>query len=74
MNIKNLNQAAICKARYDRLNNLLATLQRAEESPYSAIKEAVSDLSETSIEELKNVVLNLLEEDKTALEKEIEAL
>lgn len=73
MDIKNLNQAVICKGRYDRLNSLTERL-KASNDPYSVIKEAVSDLSEPSIAELKNVVLNLLEEDKTALEKEIEKL
>lgn len=73
MDIKNLNQAVICKSRYDRLKSLIERLKSSND-PYSVIKESVSDLSETSIGELKNVVLNLLEEDKTALEKEIESL
>ena len=73
MKIENLNQAVICKGRYDRLNSLTERLTDSND-PYSVIKESVSDLSETSIGELKNVVLNLLEEDKTALEKEIESL
>lgn len=73
MDIKNLNQAVICKGRHDRLNSLIERIKNSND-PYSVIKEAVSDLSESAITELKNVVLNLLEEDKAALEKEIEAL
>ena len=74
MKIENLNKAVICKGNHDRIMYMIDAIKHMYRDRISLIKEAVSCLSSDSFDELEKVVLNLLEEDKTALEKEIEEL